>query len=414
MRDRLIALIGALVSFALLYGVFAPGQRQVDVGRPTSVDKGASGYTGLDRWLSEAGVSTASLRGRFTELDQAFAEPGNILIVTMPLLNAPDAREVQALRDWVARGNTLFLLAALNDTPYWSYQGDFRQFESSLTQIANVAFVVGNTDDPELAAPPDRPLPEPRVDSLSVAGNHWLLADISELKGVSPLPAAVWEAVVPDSPYFYELAWRDADARGAMWLRTHGAGQMLVSAYGSLLQNDTIALGDNRQLPINLISHYLGRSAQVIFDDAHHGLGAIYDPRAFFADPRLSRSIYLVIFAWLLYVVLSAGRLGPPRDPVTGTSSADFVRATGWLLARKTTTRDLAALMFNQFFADLRDRLHLPPDGPPPWQALRAAPRMRGDLYDSLLQLYDDLQAGRDIDTVYLHNQISEARRAFD
>ncbi len=122
MKDRLITAIGGIAAIAAIWLIFANRGAQPDFTRPLSEEPGRNGYLALADWLRAEGVAVASWRLRFDALldeDSRLAPAGNILLTTMPHTYALRQTEIAALNRWVRRGNTLLVMAALNDSPEW-------------------------------------------------------------------------------------------------------------------------------------------------------------------------------------------------------------------------------------------------------------------------------------------------------
>ena len=121
MKDRLVTLLGALLALAIVYALFFQRGAERPITKPLSIEAGRNGYLALWNWLEREHVKVVSLRQRFPALldDRSLAESGNLLIVTMPFRTPLRSSEVPPLDEWVARGNTVLLLAALDDSPEW-------------------------------------------------------------------------------------------------------------------------------------------------------------------------------------------------------------------------------------------------------------------------------------------------------
>ena len=117
MRDRLVTALGALLALAAVIVVLLADYDPPPT-RPTSVERGPNGYGALHDWLRESGVATASHRHPWDALDDYGS--GNLFVVTLPQQVRLRDGEAQAMRQWVAEGNTLLLMAALDDMPDWS------------------------------------------------------------------------------------------------------------------------------------------------------------------------------------------------------------------------------------------------------------------------------------------------------
>ena len=79
---------------------------------PTSEERRGNGYHGAMVWLDEEHIKTVSVRERFDKWIGRASLPaaGNLLIVTLPAVNAFKTEEFRPLDTWVRAGNTLLVL----------------------------------------------------------------------------------------------------------------------------------------------------------------------------------------------------------------------------------------------------------------------------------------------------------------
>jgi len=123
MKDRLLTIVGGLLAFALVVILLVPTQQDTSgqISRPLSTDRGRAGLQGLQRWLEQGGVQADALRRRYTELASRLdLNPlGNLLIVSIPQLTPSRLDEREALRIWIAQGNSVLVLIAAGDAPRW-------------------------------------------------------------------------------------------------------------------------------------------------------------------------------------------------------------------------------------------------------------------------------------------------------
>src|SRR4051812_47349637 len=115
----------AVAAFVFFYAFLFPKPRNDlhEIERPLSTEPRPDGYLALRRWLEHENLPVVSLRNRFDRLSSdAFlpAANGNLLIMVTPHLLPARASELDALDTWIRKGNTLLLLAALDDTPAWA------------------------------------------------------------------------------------------------------------------------------------------------------------------------------------------------------------------------------------------------------------------------------------------------------
>jgi hypothetical protein len=408
MKDRLLTFALALAAFAVFYALLAPKPPppQQVVTRPVTTEKGPNGYYAIHEWLRTSGVQVESLRDRFNRVDvfaPARRDPESLLITTTPHLYPLRRSELQPLRAWIARGNTLLVLAGLSDTPEWSMgEGADPAFMDNMQQLTGLTFsqqssvaapIPGGEPverETEAPAPPasDAETPseeqstqaavdsmqkyaEPQRLELKPNGAHPLLAGVNTVAALSEYPSAKWFAVVNPERGLLELAQDPASGVPVLWLLRYGEGQVLVSAYGSVFANKMLAEADNARLLANIVAASVAQGGRVLIDDAHQGLVAFYDPDAFFGDARLHATLWWLIGLWLVFV-LGPRPLHAGRERWAPLDVRSFVRATGGFLARVLKPAQAAQRLFENFFNDLRRRSGLPANGAPVWEAIEA------------------------------------------
>lgn len=419
MNDRLVVLIGGLLAMVLVYVLLVPKPPPVrPVSRPTTTDTGADGYFALEQWFSRSGIATHSLRHRYDALndDTAITAPrGNILLVAMPQYERPRFDEIDTLIDWVYEGNTLLILAAIHDSPAWIYRGDFDFFFEDLESITLAEFSVDSESDASgFAAKVTNALTGPNETVLTASPlfPHPLLAGVEQLHAESDLDVAAWEISMQTDAPLFALATDDRMGLGTLWEQRLGEGRIILSAYGSLLSNRAVGQADNRLFVRNLVRYHLGADGLVIFDDMHQGLSSLYDPEAFFSDPRLHNTLYFIVGFWLLYLVGATNRLGEPRLGRREIGEADFIRTTGQFIARRVKPREVGERMFRILFDDLRQQRKLPVSGEPAWDLMRRSPLLGNKVIDTLQFQYRRLQSGHKVDLRRLQNRINQVRKA--
>jgi hypothetical protein len=414
-RDRLVTALGALGALAIVYALFFQPPGEPPVTRPLSTEPGRNGYLGLRSWLEREGVRVVSLQERYDRLladDSAFEPDGNVLITTMPHRTPVRVNELSELNYWVASGNTLLLLAALDDTPEWSSYGSTTNFLRDLGWMTSLN-VTTATDEAEDGSPlPPRIPPETSIE-FHPAANHPLMAGVEALVGFSDGSSSIWSATGSSSDdLLLRLAVESTTQRDAVWQMPRGAGQVILAASGSFLSNENLASGDAPQLIANLLRYHLGTGGAVVFDDMHQGLSSLYDSGAFYRDPRLHRTVLLLLAGWLIYILGSSNRLASPVEMPPEPRQGDFLVAAGGFMARRLDRRAAGLRLMNEWFEGLRQRRGLPPLAEPPWAELEATPALGERTHRALRRCHAQLARGRRVDLVYLHNLLRQAREA--
>jgi len=448
MRDRLVTLLGALLALAIVYALFFQRGGEPPVTKPLSIEAGRNGYLALWSWLEREHVRVVSLRNRFPALldDDSIAVSGNLLIVTMPFHTPLRSSEVPPLDEWIARGNTVLLLAALDDSPEWLTVSNQADFQNELAELTALRFTTprelartgapprapsaddaGNGEESEAdngekprvpasaaaaARSPSAPIAAQTELELEPVADLPLLEGVESLRGYSDDLSEVW--VLQDRVHtklILRLATEASTGVDAFWQIPRGRGQLFVAASGSLLVNRNIGDGGARVLVRNLLRHHLGAGGAVIFDDMHQGLSSLYDPAALLRDERLTNTIWFVLAAWLVYVVGSTNRLAPPKAARSVPRQRDFILAAGGFMARRLDRRAAGLLLIDEWLDEVRRARGLPP-GASVWPELEATPTLARRVHEELHSLQRALAAGRAVDLVRLHNTLKEAREA--
>lgn len=416
MSERLITLLCALGAFALFYAIFISPSASVEerTSQPTTEERGSNGYVAAKRWLESSGVRVESLRQRYDALylDKRVATKGNLLITSLPHRYGMRERELEQLWAWVAFGNTVLVLAALADTPDWTMPLIERDLPGDVQQLSGVHFEV-----PELEAEAEgeaaslaetfQRLIKPRRHRIVRNRAHPLFDGVGEIVAESEFPASEWRAVPPHGEFILSIAHDGDNGRDAFWVRRYGSGRFLISGYGSLFSNEQLGQKDNARLLANIVAQSLGPEGAVLFDDQHQGLSELYDSEAFFADPRLHLTLWLLLALWLIWVLGSVRLRGAP-PPAPATRETAFVEATGGFLARVLHPVQAGRRLLELFFGELRRQIGLSDDSRLVWDWLERQPRVsRADL-DSLRTLESRLQAGRRVDLGRLQNLLGK------
>lgn len=384
MRDRMLALLGGLVSLLLVLMVLTPlGQpRPPEISLPTSEDRGDAGLLGLQRWLQTQDVPTVSHRRPLTELPPG---TGSLLITSVPGKQALAPEEAAALWRWVERGNDLLVMAAYAAHPPWRDLAE----NNTETALHRLELSLG-------AAPPARreDLPagtDEAALTLRVTTAHLLTAGVTRVR--VPPPAAPPAALAPAfaGPWLALLAH---DGRPVLWWLARGNGAAVVSAYPGLFSHRALAEADNARLMANLVNNAVHGGGRVLFDDYRFGLGEGYDPEDFYADRRLHITLAFIAAFWVLYAVGHRARLGPPQPPRPLAPARQFAEGVAGLLARRISRAELRERLWKNLVADLHRR-HGPGD---PWQILAASPTLPAAELAELRELRRRCERGARVD----------------
>lgn len=414
MKERLVTLglaAGALVLFWML--LFPKPASRQSAPRPLTTVPEGEGYLALSRWLGATGVPTLQLHRRFDQLaDRSVsAQPtGNLLITTLPFDVVLHSEEYVALDEWVSAGNTLLILAALDDTPLWSVGSD--SFLPELQKLTALRFASRQEPHQDAVTRARQGLraaltPAGREIELRASGRITVLHGVNHLATLSPLPSTQWQVQAGSTAPVLELARRTDSADPVLWLTTSGNGTVVVSAYASLFANAVIGKADNAQLLANLIAWSLRPGGRVIIDDAHQGALDEYDAAKFYADPRLHRTLLWLVALWLGWV-LATQPLRASAPNTGGLDEAAMLRVTARFFAGVLRPVASAQWLLDEFFDRLRRRHGLSHSPAPPWDWLASHAGVTGAALTELRALYARTQAGHRVSLVRLQRIISQ------
>jgi Domain of unknown function (DUF4350) len=434
MKERLITLacaFGALLLFVALFVHVGEAERP-DMTLPTTVERGDNGLAAASAWLAGEHVPTRAVRARFDGALGAadLTLSGNLLIVSLPVATPFGAEELHSLDNWLQAGNTLLVLAAFEDRPDWAtgrigLDADLADLtglgrETPRTSVRTAPPArrrAGQASDLSAAvASASRRLEEPQRSTLVPNRAHVFLDGVATAVALSDYPrralaSQAWTPGLPHDGFMLCLARTRETGAGALWVRPHAGGTVIVSGFGSLFSNRALRLADNARLLANIVGASLGPGGTVLFDDEHQGLSDAYDPEKFWRDPRLYATLGVLAALWLTWV-LGGTRLRVPARRSAAPREAQLVRATGLFLARALSAPAAARRMFEHFFRRLR--LHAPraPEyAGTPWQLLEHHPRIaRADL-EQLREWYAAAHSAGRVPLARLHNLMIRIER---
>ncbi|HUL46361.1 MAG TPA: DUF4350 domain-containing protein [Steroidobacteraceae bacterium] len=434
MKERLITLacaLGALLLFITLF-VHVGGAERPDVTLPTTVERGDNGLAAASTWLAGEHVPTRAVRARFdTALGAAdLTLSGNLLVVSLPVATPFGAGELQSLDKWLQAGNTLLVLAALEDRPDWTtgrigFDADLadltglgRETPRASARTAPPARRSARqaTDLSAAVAYASRRLGQSQRSTLVPNRAHVFLDGVATAVALSDYPrrapaSQAGTLGLPQNGFMLCLARTRETGAGALWVRPHAGGTLIVSGFGSLFSNRALGLADNARLLANIVGASLGPGGTVLFDDEHQGLSDAYDPERFWRDPRLYATLGVLAALWLTWV-LGGTRLRVPVSRSAAPREAQLVRTTGMFLARALSAPAAARCMYAHFFRRLRR--HAPralESAGPPWQLLERHPRIARSDLEQLREWYAAAHSAGRVPLTRLHNLMIRIER---
>ena len=414
MRERLLVLGLAAGALALFYALFFPKPRErslgLENGLPLTTDARPDGYLAVWQWLEREHIPRVSLRLQYDRLGGLLKRPrGNVMLVTLPQRVMPRETELEALEGWVARGNTLLVVAALDDEPPWAIQTFDALMTERLQRLTGLHFSTPTSANSGL-----RGFTVGKLE-MRPNGKFPLLDGIRHLETPQYLSRS-WNAASVDERMPLELASRSDDGHPVIWLERSGAGQIVLCSVASLFSNAGAARGDNAQLLANVIAWARAPDGAVVFDDAHQGLTAFYDAKAFFADPRLHATLGWIVLLWLAFV-LGPQQLRVRRHEWQPLGETVYVEASARYLAAVVRPGDAAQRLIEDFLDWLRARLrHEAHDskGAPGavWQWLEDQPAVSAAERRELQSCYASACAGERVNLTRLQNLLAQLRES--
>lgn len=402
MKDRLITLLFALAAFLLsIFLLMPPPTSEEPVSMPTTEDRGAHGLQGLYRWLQVNQTAVFSLKDRYSYLTmEDLSESGNLLILSMPQQQKALSSEWNALQDWVDSGNTVLVLAAGYFAPEWSQQGDcFCEIKKLLRgfnwEIDSSREDSDKEDKPENEAEADmgtfsfkqniENLKQgletiiPKQTKLQPQSGHTLLHGVSTIQSkITPsLQEREWSIENKKNNLALKLlSLAKPQNLPVMWQIEAGSGQIFLSLVPDIFSNENLNKANNARFFNNILAQSLGENGQIIFDDYHFGLSNLYDPKKFFGDSRLHKTLGFIGLLWLFYVLGYSNRLAPVHIGVEKPSAKDFVNAMAGFFSRRLDKKTLAQELTRRLIHDVRQHKHLH-DDPSAWQWLQQHPGLQ-------------------------------------
>ena len=404
MKERMLVLALAAGALGLFYVLFFPKPRtdSAQIVRPLSSESRPEGYLAVWRWLAAQQIRAVSLRYRYDRLPTLLSKPtGNLLLVTLPQWVPARAAELEILEKWVARGNTLLIMAAIQDTPRWSLDAD-PLLQDKIEQLTGLHLETLPAKKADLKA-----LLADRLDVVP-RGEHPLLAGVRHITAVSKLPVRNARLNDPDDSIPLELATRADSGEPTLWLLRRGAGQIVLSSVASPFSNEAVAVTDNARFLSNIIAWCCRPGATVVFDDAHQGATAYYDGRAFFADPRLHHTLGWIIFLWLA-LVLGALPLRAVQRSWQPIDEGAYVEASARYFANVVPRNEAAQRLIESFLRRLGAGTHSDRERAL-WELFDEDPRVSDSQRRALHLHYERACADQRVDLLRLQNLLAQLR----
>lgn len=427
MKDRLITLFGGLVALYIVIALLTPPSQTEHISRPLTIDKEQHGLALLYEWLAKSNIPVHPLRQRYSDVMSLAEIPdsGNFMLINLPLKITARKGEMATLRRWIAQGNTALILVAHGDFPKWAPGNRNKLLYAKYPLLSSLGFNIV-IDQKNVETSEDSDNSEDIISIYQALKKQTLTEAPLEAAGINnpeiksltvqrfPLEKMSWQLAPRESQRGSRVLLTDNNDTHspAMWQLRIGTGNIIVSRYADLFSNHWLSHGDHARLFDHLLRQHRTDDGYVLFDDMHQGLTALYDPDAFYSDPRLHNTLWFLFGFWLLYLIGRSNRLGPPAASAKKIHAADFIRAIGGLFARRLSNATTALGLIQAFFNQVRQQYGLPLNSQPVWELLESTPRINKTRLATIQQAYNNALQNKKQNLIHLHNQLRETRES--
>lgn len=263
---------------------------------------GDLGTAALQAWMDALGYRTRRIENQ----DFFVADDTRVLLIIAPAFNSRfDNRQIQNIRDWVARGNTLIIA----DDVFFASDAFLRAWDIDLASSSDVTSTA-RVDQPIFGLTANAEIVLPSTTTLNVKRNDY-------------------------------VTYLDVNGKPALISFKPGRGTVWVSSAPYLFTNE--GLRDERVAAlVSALWRDVPNGSVIAFDEYHHG----YTNTVANEEPNLQMLIYttpwgwgiifafVVIFAYLFVNGRRFGRVLPlPRD-IARRSPAEYVMSMAQLFRR--------------------------------------------------------------------------------
>lgn len=327
--------------------------------QPTSDDKGQHGLHKLKDWIGKAGYTSTSLTTGYQTLQQNTNQ--HILFVTLPAALPASQQELEYLQTWVATGNTVVLMLALDDKPHWHNQQNRFTIENYLTSF-RLSLV--QLDKPQTTDKQDI-----QQGVLITQLPSRLTEQVKRVESHSNQQSHTWQLMGNESVNSALILLRDQTSLSPVaWLSVYGKGRLFIFTHSNLFSNGQIAKADNLALMKNILHFSVPGKAIIYFDDVHHIITPARNSTATLMHPLLLLAAGMLVYS-LLSVLLRRVEHHKAKLPV---ALQKFVRDISIHDARTLSDSEVALKYTAHFFDAKRAGYGLAMNGQPVWDILKS------------------------------------------
>ncbi len=339
-----IRVLLVIISIVVLLAFINRSPRNVhkDTWLPSSYNPVGSGNMAFFQTLQELDWPVERWREPLSRLSHYGT--GNVLVITRSRIGSRvnfSEEETDLLDDWVAQGNTLLLLGALDA---WD---DTRQL-----LWKNSVVLEAKRDSVTSLFAPIIPKNGRSVDALPTAESG--LKDDLVLPDDPPFPPTL----LPKSTH---VLWHQQGQADVIDI-PRGAGHIVCVSSADLLSNDWLGKKDNLAIVLHLIAPSGQAPNHLFFEESHHGFTAVYALGRLLAHPGVRFAGMLALLGALAFLGSSLVRFGPviPLHREAGRSTLEFVDSIADLYLRADQRNETMKYLFTETHQRILHRLNLP------------------------------------------------------
>ena len=245
--------------------------------------------------------------------------------------------EAELLDQWVAQGNTLFLL------------GPMVKWEDTRTLLSQFGIDAPAPEGGTGFFDGFRVGTEKEIEATPAQGQTGRLA----LPQGTPLPMSF--------PTGAKILWSDG-GEPIVLETVHGKGRVVCVSSEKLLSQHYLAEGDDFSIVVGLLAPGGQTPAHLFFEERHHGYSPAFAVAKLARHPGVRLAALLALLGALTFLGSTFVRFGPvlPLEPAAGRSSLEFIDSIAALYRGADLRNEMMRFLFDDTRRHIVDRLHLP------------------------------------------------------
>jgi len=362
---RIIHIVFFLFLLALfgLFLSYTDNRKLFLTSTPTSTDQGQHGLALLNQLISQASGKIEVIRSDYHMLNEnqvSTNTQNNLLFLSLPTAIPANPQELASLTTWVANGNHVVAMLALDNAPHWLNKQNRHTIDAFLAafKLQLTRLDTGHDAETQTTAPAH----------LISQLKHPVTKGVKQVKSNVLKQDHVWQLRGESAAHSALILLREPSSLSPVaWLTSFGKGNLFLFTQSGLFSNANITNPDNLLLANNIIDYALGQSASIYFDDVHHIVSITNHSPSPYTQPAWVLLVGTLIYALLLYLLNNVERRGTKSRPTL----TQFISNNAAQLSRTFPKSEAAVRYANLFFNDARTRLDLPANNQPIWEDLQ-------------------------------------------